>query len=264
MDGGTSLLARRRGRTALLLLAGTALGVGSAAAQGPPDASVAEARLPARLPCGKTFRASVTMLNTGATTWTSADRLAAGDGEDAFTAEVTVGIPAAVEVAPGESHTFRFLLTAPEIALPSARTAWRMQGEDGAWFGETAAQAVPVECPARIDDAELLEADMPTRLACAQSRPVTITVRNAGNTRWSKRDGYALGAVEGSHGFRGPERIPLPEDAVVPPAAVHTFTATLVAPDAAGTYRLEWRMARRAGGFFGPSVEQSVKVVCPP
>jgi hypothetical protein len=225
---------------------------------------VAESRLPARLPCGKAFRAFVTMLNTGSTTWTSADRLGAVNGEDAFTGAVTVGIPAGVEVAPGESHTFRFLLTAPDIALPSARTAWRMQGEEGAWFGETAAQAVPVECPARIDDAEMLEADLPARLTCAQSRPMTITVRNAGRTRWSKRDGYALGAVDGGHVFRGPGRIALPDGAVVPPDAVHTFTATLVAPDAAGTYRVEWRMARPAGGFFGPSVEQSVKVVCPP
>jgi Ig-like domain-containing protein len=247
-----------------MLLAGTALGVGCAAAQEGPDASVAEVRLPARLPCGETFRASVTMLNTGALTWTSADRLAAVGGEDAFTEAVTVGIPAGVEVAPGESHTFRLLLTAPEIALPSARTAWRMKGANGEWFGETAAQAVPVECPARIDDAELLEADMPARLVCAQTRAMTITVRNAGNTRWSKQDGYALGAVEGGHDFRSPDLIPLPDGAVVGPASVHTFTATLVAPDAAGTYRLEWRMARPAGGFFGPSVEQSVKVVCPP
>jgi hypothetical protein len=264
MDGGTFLLARRNGLAAVLLVAGNALCVSSAAAQGSPDAAVAQARLPARLPCGKTFRASVTMLNTGSTTWTSADRLGAVNGEDAFTEAVTVGIPAGVEVAPGESHTFRFLLTAPEIALPSARTAWRMQGEDGAGFGGTAAQAVPVECPAQIDDAELLEADMPARLTCAESRPVTITVRNAGRTRWSKRDGYALGAVEGGHDFRAPGRIPLPDGAVVPPTAVHTFTATLVAPEAAGTYRLEWRMARASGGFFGPSVEQSVRVVCPP
>jgi len=70
--------------------------------------------------------------------------------------------------------------------------------------------------------------------------------------------------VEGGHDFRVPGSIPLPAGAVVPPSAVHRFTVTLVAPDAAGTYRLEWRMARPAAGFFGPSVEQSVKVVCPP
>jgi hypothetical protein len=256
-------LARPALTAAVLLAAGTAF-VSSAAGQAAPDASVAEARLPARLQCGKTFRASITLLNTGATIWTSADALAAVGGEDAFTEAVRVAIPAGVEVTPGESHTFRFPLTAPEIALPGARTAWRMVGEDGVWFGDTAIQAVAVECPARIDDAELLDADVPARLTCAQSYPVTITVRNAGSTRWSKRDGYALGTVEGGQDFRAPGRIPLADRAVVPPAAVHAFTATLVAPDAAGTYRLEWRMARTGGGFFGPAVQQPVRVVCAP
>jgi hypothetical protein len=264
MDAAAPLPAQRPGLTAAVLLAVGAAFVPSAAGQAPPDASVAEARLPARLRCGQTFRAFVTMLNSGATTWTSADALGAVGGEDAFTETVRVGIPTGVDVAPGERHTFRFLLTAPDIALPQARTAWRMVGEDGAAFGEAAAQAVAVECPPRIDDAELLEADLPARLTCAQIYPARITVRNTGSTRWSLRDGYSLGAVEGGEDFHAPARVSLPDGVVVPPADVHTFTAALVAPDAAGAYRVEWRMIRPGGGFFGPSVEQRVKVVCAP
>jgi len=263
MEDEAPLRARRPRLTAAVLLAvGTAV-VPSAAGQ-TPDASVTEARLPARLRCGQEFRASVTLLNAGGTTWTSADALAAVGGEDAFTETARVTIPAGVEVAPGESHTFRFLLTAPEIALPRARTAWRMVDEDGAGFGETAEQAVAVECPARIDDAEMLEADLPARLACARSYPARITVRNTGSTRWSARDGYALGAADGAEDFHAPARVSLPPAAVVPPAAVHTFTTTLTAPTAGGAYRLEWRMTRPGGGFFGPPVAQSVKVVCAP
>jgi hypothetical protein len=263
MEAEAPLLARRPGLTAAVLLAAGTAFVSSAAGQAIPDASVAEARLPARVRCGKTFRASITLLNTGATTWTSADALAAAGGEDAFTEAVRVAVPAGVEVAPGERYTFRFTLTAPEIALPRARTAWRMVGEGGVWFGETAARSVAVDCPPRVEDAELLEADLPSRLACAQRYPARITVRNTGRTRWSKRDGHALAAVEGGDDFHAPA-VTLADGAVVAPAGIHTFAATLVAPDAAGTYRLAWRMARPGGGFFGPSVEQSVRVVCTP
>jgi hypothetical protein len=260
MDGGTP---RRGGRTAALLLAAAA-GIPFAAGQSPPDASVAEARLPARLQCGETFRASITMQNTGTTTWTSTDALGAVGGEDVFTEALRVNVAAGVEVAPGESHTFRFPLTAPEIALPQARTAWRMVSVDGIWFGETAAQAIEVDCPPRIDDAEMLQAQLPSRLACGQSQAARVTVRNAGTTRWSSRDGYVLVAIEGADDFHVPGPISLPEGAVVRPAGVHTFTTSLVAPDSAGGYRLEFQMARSGGGYFGPTLEQSVKVVCEP
>jgi len=229
-----------------------------------PDAAVAKSRLPPRLQCGETFRASVTMLNTGGTPWTGADALAAVGGEGAFTEESRIAVPARVVVAPGESHTFALTLTAPEIALPSARTAWRMVGADGAPFGETVAQAVPVDCPAPVDDAELVAVDLPARLTCGQRYPAQVKVRNTGTTRWSRGEEYALGAVEGGADFHAPARVALEAGVAVPPEAEHAFQATLTAPGAAGTYRIEWRMARAAGGWFGPTVAQAVKVACAP
>src|SRR5262249_53821330 len=130
---GQLSVARRGNIAAGLAFAGLTSAAVPAVAQ-TPDASVAEARLPRRPACGRTFRASVTMRNTGATTWTSADALAAERGEDPFTEEARVALPKGAEVAPGESHTFRFALTAPEIPLPSARTAWRMIDAEGTPF----------------------------------------------------------------------------------------------------------------------------------
>ena len=258
-----ALRARHPGTTAAVLLAVVAA-VPSAAGDSPPDASVVRARLPARLECGRTFAASITLLNTGVTTWTSADALAAVGGEDVFAAAARIAVPAAVEVAPGQTHTFRLALTAPEIALPRARTAWRMVDGDGAFFGETVAQAIAVECPPRIDDAEILETNLPARLACGETYALRIAVRNAGSRSWSKADGYALGLVEGADEFHAPLRVALHDLPAVTPGAVQTFAATLVAPATAGTYRLEWRMTRPDAGFFGPSVEQPVRVTCAP
>jgi len=242
------------------VLAGPVRGDGPGVA----DAMVADVRLPRRLQCGQTFRASITMLNTGATSWTTAQALAAVGGEDVFTETPRISVPAKVVVAPGETHTFVLALTAPDIALPSARTAWRMVGEDGAGFGETVAQAVAMDCPPRVDDAELVSADVPARLACGQSYTAEVRVRNTGTTRWSRRYGYALGAVEGGADFQAPDRVALEAGAAVPPDAEHAFQATLTAPAAPGSYRVEWRMARSAGEWFGPSVAQAVKVVCAP
>jgi hypothetical protein len=253
-----------RGLAALLGLASVMAGPRLAGAQGAPDASVAQARLPRRLECGDTFRASVTMLNTGGTPWTSADALAAVGGADPFSEEATVALPAGTEVAPGESHAFLFTLTAPEIALASARTAWRMVGGDGKAYGETAAQAVVVACSPRVDDAELVAADLPARLACGEGYAARIKLRNTGGTRWSSRDGYVLGAVEGTDDFKAPARVALADGAAVPPDGDHAFAAALTAPAVAGTYRIEWRMRRGAGEWFGPAVAQSVKVVCTP
>ena len=262
MGVGARLRARGAGPILAVLLPGLAGAAAPSAAQDIPDASVESARLPAALECGKAFRASVTMRNTGATVWTSGDGLAAVDDEDAFTETVRVSIPPGREIAPGESHTFRFTLTAPDIPLPRARTAWRMVGADGARFGETAAQAVPVECPPRIDDAELVAADLPDKLACGQSYAARVVVRNTGRRRWVKGEGYVLGAVFGSEDFRVPARLALPGAGVVPEAE-QTFTATLTAPAVAGTYALEWRM-RSGAGWFGRPVARTVKVACAP
>jgi hypothetical protein len=228
------------------------------------DAAVAVTRLPSRLECGRAFRASVTVLNTGGRSWTSADALAAVGGADAFTETVRVPIPDGVVVEPGQSHTFRFRLTAPEIPLPSARTAWRMVGADGVGFGETASQAVPVACPPRVDDAELVEDHLPVSLACGERYAGRITLRNAGTTRWTSREGYALGAGEDREAFGAAARLLLPEGSAVPPAADHAFAVRLVAPAAAGDYRLEWRMTRVGAGPFGPPVTQTVRVACTP
>jgi hypothetical protein len=119
-----------------------------------------------------------------------------------------------------------------------------------------------VECPPRIDDAELVAADLPDKLACGQSYAARVIVRNTGRTRWVKGEGYALGAVEGSEDFGVPGRLPLPGAGVVPEAE-QTFTATLTAPAVAGTYALEWRM-RSGAGWFGRPVARTVKVACAP
>lgn len=231
-------------------------------AQPARDAAVESMHLPEKLTCEEAFPATITVTNTGNVEWTGAEALQAVEGTNPLTEEVKIGIPAGVTVAPGESHTFRFTLTAPEIALPSTRTAWRMVDGSGSSFGETASATVSVECPPRIDDAEVVSADLPIRLECGQSYAGQVTVRNAGTTNWSEREGYALGQGEDSARFHAPARVPLKAAEVVPPEADRTFSLPLTAPPAEGTYVLEWRMTRAGGGSFGAAISQRVKVGC--
>lgn len=256
-------LARRAGLAAACALSAAAPALPAAGGDAPAGAVVAEARLPRRLACGQRFPASVTMTNTGVASWTSAQMLGAAGGEDPFTEEVRALIPAGVEVAPGRSHTFRFELTAPDIPLARARTAWTMIGEDGAPFGEIAARDVRVDCKSRVDDAEIVAADLPATLACGERYAAQITLRNTGDTRWTRDAGYVLGAGEDGERF-GAARLALPERGGVAPAAEATFETVLVAPTVRGTYRLEWRMTRSGGGSFGAPVTQDVRVACAP
>ena len=85
---------------------------------------------------GHTYRVSVTMLNTGSETWTSAEgyRLGSQNPRDNGTWGLSrVELP--YPVAPNRQVTFSFWITAP--ATPAAYDfQWRMVHESFTWFGE--------------------------------------------------------------------------------------------------------------------------------
>jgi hypothetical protein len=258
--------ARRPEGGAPAVLASLLLAFGEMAPAQPPAPSsvVTAVRFPRSVECGSAFEASLTFANDGDVPWRSGE-VALGAVGDAgpFTQELRVALPAGEQVALGESHTFELRLAAPEIALPAAVSDWRLVTKDGAWFGGTASVGVRVTCPARIDDAEVLSAELPTDVSCGGTYEGSITVRNSGTTTWSGRDGYALEEVAEGDPVFAPRRLPLPERETVAPAAQRSFVVRLRAPCADGSFRTEWRMSRRGVGAFGASVTQWVRVRCP-
>lgn len=112
------------------------------------DALVVDARFPASLECGDRARVSVTMRNTSAVTWTSADgfKLGAVDDEDPlYKQDVRLFLGDGEEVPPGADATFTFELTAPDGAGPRV-TDWQMVQEGVQWFGAQVKRTVQVSC----------------------------------------------------------------------------------------------------------------------
>jgi hypothetical protein len=105
--------------------------------------------IPAQLACGQRRNVTVTVRNTGDTTWTAAGnyRLGAVDDQDPlFTSGNRIELGPANSVAPGQEHTFTFELVAPLAG--SYVTDWRMVHDGVQWFGAIAASTITVACAA--------------------------------------------------------------------------------------------------------------------
>jgi hypothetical protein len=116
------------------------------------DAELVSASLPASLACAAPFAASVTLRNTGTTTWTRAAGYKLGmldDTDPFYAADTRIWLPEGTSVAPGGSWTFEFALTAPGTA-GSYVTDWQMVREGLRWFGDVAQATVEVTCDAPL------------------------------------------------------------------------------------------------------------------
>lgn len=107
----------------------------------PPTSSTDDARfvawtVPATVTAGSSFRVTVTMRNTGTTTWTrDAFRLGSQAPQDNLTwGRGRVLLPASAAVEPGQSYVFDVVLTAPAAPGPTP-FQWRMVHEGVQWFG---------------------------------------------------------------------------------------------------------------------------------
>jgi hypothetical protein len=119
----------------------------TAASVSPDDAQVVSTTLPDALVAGRTFQASVTVRNTGSSTWDRSFRLGTVDDSDPLhSSTAREYMPQGTTVAPGQSHTFQFSLRAPQQA-GSYVTDWRMVHEGVRWFGAIATKTVAVSAP---------------------------------------------------------------------------------------------------------------------
>ena len=163
-----------RQKTAGLISVLALLGLSTAAAaQGVDNAQVVAADLPAAMSCGSTYAASVTMRNTGTTTWTNPDgngyKLGTVDDSDPFFPLTRVYLPADVAVAPGQSFRFTMTLTAPSVPGTYV-TDWRMVREFVYWFGQVAARSVSVTCaPSQTEICPGVTADLSGQTPAAEA-----------------------------------------------------------------------------------------------
>jgi hypothetical protein len=247
------------------------------------DAQFVGQSVPTSLAPGEAATASITMLNTGNTSWSDQEgyRLGSQNPQDnTIWNGGRVYIPDGTSVAPGETYTFEFPITAPSTpGYPNFQ--WRMVQDGVEWFGAYSPNVTivvgdpgpaltptptPTRCFPRDDclphyDAEIISDTIPATMVAGQSYAVQVTVRNTGRNTWTRDEGYSLSAVEDDDPFATELRIMLPPGVEVQTDQTHTFEFTMIAPGYATTLLTDWRMLREGVRWFGEMIRYSVRIV---
>jgi len=92
-----------------------------------------------------------------------------------------------------------------------------------------------------------------THFAAGASFTKTWTLRNSGTSTWTRDCNHRL-AFDGGEQFGAPAETLLPEGTTVAPGASYTWSVSMTAPSAPGTYRGYWKMDRYGTARFGDRV----------
>lgn len=201
-----------------------------------------------RVVAGQPFNVSVTMKNTGETTWTPGGGYAlamheAGWGVGSITVPGTV--------APGQTATFNFVATPSPYATNGALYGIQFQMQrNGAWFGLATGQfSFFVWQP--VNSAEFEAQSVPTAMKTGAPQVVTVRMKNTGDTTWQPGS-YWLGSQNPTDStVWGAARTALPR--TVAPGESVDIPVTLQAPATPGTYNFQRQMWADGKGWFGPA-----------
>lgn len=176
------------------------------------DAQFVSQSIPPAVNAGGSAAVSVSMRNTGTTTWTpGAYFLGAADSS---WGAARVPVPRAV--APGEVVTFNFTVTAPTACPGAGNLSWRMIEEGMEWFGDNTPEApVQINCDGPAYDGSLESVDCGSIVGWAwdarqPNAPVNVEVLIDGVSQGqvtaneARPDLVAAGKGDGRHGFSLP------------------------------------------------------------
>jgi len=222
--------------------------------------------VPTSMTAGQTYPVSVTMQNTGSTTWTSGQLFSLGSQnpqDGTWWGFGRVYLPSNASVATGETFTFKFNVTAPSTP-GTYNFQWEMVQDGVAWFGDKSPNvAVAVNAATAAQSAMFLGQNVPTTMVAGQSYPVSIAMQNTGTATWTSAQNYRLGAqnpqdnttwgntmvVNTSNGPVTVGRVALPTS--VAPGQQVAFSFNVTAPTVPGTYNFQWEMLQEGVAWFG-------------
>lgn len=226
--------------------------------EGTDDAAFVFQFVPSSMAAGQTYPVSVTMKNTGTSTWTkgSGYQLGSQTPPDNTTWGLNrVPVPTGRAVSPGNNITLRFNVVAPPVS-GIYTFQWQMlrQTHDvGAiYFG-----AMSVNIPVNVtggtggtNNSQFVSQSIPTSMVTGEVASVSVRLRNNGSTTWSSGSGYALASQNPPNNSTwGLNRVALPTSVL--PGAEVTFTFTMTAPPVVGLYNAQWEMIQDGVDFFG-------------
>ena len=118
--------------------------------------------------------------------------------------------------------------------------------------------------PVPTNAATFVSQSVPASVQAGQTATVSVQMRNSGTTTWTSASNYRLGSQNPLDNTTwGTHRAEL--SGPVAPGQTGTFTFTIHAPSASGTYNFQWRMVRDGVAWFGAlSTNVAVQVTAPP
>ncbi|WP_224371309.1 NBR1-Ig-like domain-containing protein [Hyalangium versicolor] len=224
--------------------------------------------VPTVLTTGEVRTVSVTMQNTGTTSWTAATYKLGTDNpmdNTLWIGGTRVYMNPGEVVAPGASRTFTFNITAP-LSAGSYNFQWRMVQDGVAWFGARSTNVViTVQAPLPLDS-QFVSQSVPTTLTVGQTASVSVTMRNTGANVWTAAGQYKLGSQGPQDNLTwGVGRVDLASSESVGLNGQKTFTFAITAPSTAGVYNFQWKMLQEGNVWFGAlSPNVAITVSQPP
>jgi|GEM_PF-1751337 len=249
------------------LLFAVLLPAAAAPALAADNASFVSQSVPTTLNAGQSTTVSVTMKNTGTTTWTQAAgyKLGTQNPQDntLWTGGTRIYLTSSDSIAPNQSKTFTFTITAPTTP-GTYNFQWRMVHEGIQWFGAYSTNVAIQVVSVPQDDADFISQSVPTTLNTGQSTSVSITMKNTGSATWTRAAGYKLGTQNPQDNtlWTGSSRVLLSSSDAIATGQSKTFTFTITAPTTPGTYNFQWRMVHEGVRWFGSyTTNVSIQVV---
>ncbi|MFH1551059.1 MAG: NBR1-Ig-like domain-containing protein [Planctomycetota bacterium] len=233
-------------------------------ADGTNDADFISQNVPSAMVAGQQYEVSITMENTGDTTWTESGwyRLGAIHTPAGLWNSGRVYLSGEESIAPDQQKTFTFTVTAPSTP-GNHNFQWRMVEDAVEWFGDYTTNVV-VTVTAPSNDADFISQNVPSSMTAGEDYWVTVTMENTGNTTWTKATWHRLGAQHSPSGLWNSGRVYLTESDYVAPDEQKTFIFQVTAPSTPGNYNFQWRMVEDGVEWFGDNTTNIVVSVSAP
>jgi len=233
------------------------------------NASYLSQSTPGEMVPGQSYGVSVSMKNTGRSTWKQGSySLKLINVNDATVKTWSVSsVDVNSTVSPGNEVVFNFTIIAPVDG--SYNIQWQM-AEGNAFFGEPTANVpvrvagpvVPIELPSVIDNnAMFISHKIQTEMDAAQTYDFTVIMKNTGVTTWKpgiyKLKVSTTGADNVSNAW-AVANVELSDDVLPNSEVVFNFKVT--APNKSGVFNLQTQLVKD-GLFFGqPSTNAVINV----
>ena len=220
---------------------------------------------------GETRSATITLENTGTTTWDE-DNVRLHASSNTWGSNVNYYLDSGETVAQAEQKTFTIIITAPSEegtynCERQMQGVWNWgEGNKFGYFGENVNVPVNVDSSVTPElDATVIGHTIPSVIESDETASVTITVQNTGTATWDGDDPnwIRLRSINSPTNLWGIYNINLDTGDEIEPGEQKTFSFNITAPSAPDIYQCKWQMQKHwpnPNTLFGDLLDVAVIV----